>query len=81
MIDFASITQTLDGYACHYFGQRIAFVVGMEHHVHCFGVFHPQMGVYEKWYDDQGQRLTIDGGRVVKTNNKKFRIVEASNGN
>jgi hypothetical protein len=81
MIDFTSITKTLDGYACHYFCQREVSIAGGAWRVHSFAVFHPQMGVYEKWYDDQGQRLTIDGGRVVKTNNKKFRIVEASNGN
>jgi len=81
MINFLSITKTLDGYDCHYFGKRNAFVRGIEHPVHCFGVFDPQMGVFEKWYDDEGHRLTIDNHRVARTNNKKYRIVEASNGN
>jgi len=78
MIDFASITKTLDGYDCHYFGQRSAFVVGIEHHVHCFGVFHPQMGVFEKLYDDQGHKLSMVCGRLVRSNSQNFRIVEAS---
>jgi hypothetical protein len=81
MIDFASITQTLDGYACHYFGQRNVFISGGTWRVHCFAVFHPEMGVFEKWYDDEGHKLSIDNHRVARTNNKKYRIVETNNAN
>lgn len=79
MIDFASITQTLDGYACHYFGQRNVFVSGRQWRAHCMAVWHPVMGVFEKLYDDQGHRLSVVGGRIARTNNKKYRIVEVSN--
>jgi hypothetical protein len=75
MIDFASITKTIDGYDCHYFGQRNVF----EWRVHCMAVWSPDLGSHERWYDDQGQRLTFVGGRVVRSANKKFRIVEAGN--
>jgi len=81
MIDFASITKTLDGYDCHYFGQRSVLVGGYEWRVHCISVWNPDWGSHEKWYDDQGQRLTFVGGRVVRASNKKFRIVEESDGN
>jgi len=78
MIDFALITKTLDGYDCHYFGQRNVMVGGREWRVHCMAVWNPDCGAHEKWYDDQGQRLTVVGGRVVRSTNKKFRIVEES---
>ena len=81
MIDFQAITQTLDGYACHYFGQRNVSIPGSKWRVHCFAVFHPEMGVFEKWYDDSGHRLSMDNHRVAKTSNKKYRIVEESDGN
>jgi hypothetical protein len=42
-------------------------------------VWHPVMGVFEKLYDDQGHRLSVVGGRIARTNNKKYRIVEVSN--
>jgi len=81
MIDFASITKTLDGYDCHYFGQRNVFIRGSEWRVHCFAVFHPAMGAFEKWYDDDGHRLSIDNHQVSRTTNKKYRIVGVSDGN
>ena len=80
MIDFASITQTLDGYRCHYFGQRNVYMSGGLWRVHCFAVFHPDMGVFEKWYDDSGHRLTVQGNEVVKSPIKQYRIVEVQNG-
>ena len=81
MIDFASITKTIDGYDCHYFGQRNALINGNEWRVHCVSVWSPDCGALEKWYDDQGQRLTVFGGRIVRTNSKRFRIVEVKDGN
>jgi hypothetical protein len=81
MIDFASITKTLDGYTCHYFGTRDVFVSGFTSRVHCMAVWHPVMGVFEKLYDDQGYRLSVIGGQITRTQNKKYRIVEASDGN
>jgi hypothetical protein len=80
MIDFSKITQTLDGFDCHYFGQRNVFISGSTWRVHSFSIFHPDMGPFEKWYDDQGHRLSVVGGRIVKSNSKKYRIVEASDG-
>jgi len=79
MIDFTKITKTLDGYDCHYFGQRSVLINGNEWRVHCFSVWNADWGSLEKWYDDQGQRLTTVGGRVIRSTNKKFRIVEESN--
>jgi hypothetical protein len=81
MIDFASITQTIDGYRCHYFDQRNVFIRGGTWRVHSFAVFHPDMGVFEKLYDDQGHRLSVVDGRIARTQNKKYRIVETNNGN
>jgi len=80
MIDFASITKTLDGYDCHYFGRRDVFLCGRTWRAHCMAVWHPVMGVFEKFYDDQGQRLTVVDGMVARTNNKKYRIVEVQDG-
>ena len=80
MIGFAKITKTLDGYDCHYFGARDVSVGGRQWRAHCFAVWHPDMGVHEKLYDDQGHRLAMVCGRLVKSTNKKFRIVEASEG-
>jgi hypothetical protein len=80
MIDFASISKTIDGYACNYFGQRSVLINVNEWRVHCMAVWSPDLGLHEKWYDDQGQRLTIVGGRVVRSTSKKFRIVEEDNG-
>jgi len=81
MIDFQSITKTLDGYDCHYFGQRNVFIRGSTWRVHCFSVWEPDWGSHEKWYDDQGHRLTVIDHMVARTVNKKYRIVEASDGN
>ena len=81
MIDFASITQTLDGYRCHYWGQREVLISGRTWRVHCFSVWHPEWGSHEKWYDGAGHRLTVQGGQVVKSPIKQYRIVEANNGN
>jgi len=81
MIDFAKITKTMDGYDCHYFGQRNVFIRGDEWRVHCMAVWNPDFGSHEKWYDDRGHRLTVVGGQVVRTNNKKYRIVEVCDGN
>ena len=78
MIDFASITQTLDGYRCHYFGTRDVFVSGRTWRAHCMAVWHPVMGVFEKLYDDRGHRLSMVCGRLVKSNGQNFKIVEAS---
>jgi hypothetical protein len=80
MIDFAKITKTHDGYDCHYFGTRDVFVGGHQWRAHCFAVWHPVMGVFEKLYDDHGHRLSMVFGQLVKSPNKKFRIVEASDG-
>ena len=52
MIEFAKITQTLDGYPCHYFGTRESNKIKL----HCFGVW-TTTGLYEKCYDENGKHL------------------------
>ena len=80
MIDFTKITKTLDGYDCHYFGARDVFVSERQWRAHCFAVWHPTIGVSEKFYDDHGHRLSLVCGRLVRSSSEKFRIVEVQNG-
>jgi hypothetical protein len=81
MIDFAKITKTIDGYDCHYFGERDVLLSGRQWRAHCFAVWHPGVGVSEKFYDDEGRRLSVVCGRLVKSTSNKFSIVEVQDGN
>ena len=72
MIDFSKITQTLDGYDCHYFGTREYAGTTL----HCFGIMHPHFGVRESLYNAEGQRLTLAGGQWFAVINDDFQIVK-----
>lgn len=72
MIEFEKITKTLDGFDCHYFGTRESYVST----IHCFGVFHPVLGVHEVAYDANGKRLKFENGSWVESTATSYQIVK-----
>ena len=72
MIYFSKITKTLDGFDCHYFGTRESF--GRK--IHCFGVFHPVLGVQEVAYDANGKRLKFENKEWVASGATSYQIVK-----
>ncbi len=73
MIEFAKITQTLDGYDCHYFGTRMS----NGRKLHCFGVW-TTTGLYEKCYDENGKHLVwnYNEGEFIVSDQPDFQIVK-----
>lgn len=76
MIDFSKITQTLDGYPCHYFGTRISPVGCLSLHV--FAVL-TSTGVSQADYNDSGDRmlLSITRNRWEVSKTSRFQIVNS----
>lgn len=72
MIYFSKITKTLDGFDCHYFGTRESY----GSMIHCFGVFHPGLGVHEVAYDANGKRLKFENGSWIESRASSYQIVK-----